>query len=362
MACPAYTAVDVAAFKLHPLGELSNDMIFARNAHTEDEIYFRGPKCTLLKNYAMNNTTRAKLELVFDSENVSYVKFLSQIKSRFIDIMVDSPDEFFRDINKPANELRDILEDILHEPHRHLSSKGILRMTVCCNARSNTRWAKDYCLRATDVHGNDVLLERIHQDTVFAPVVCVRGIRAKNTSNFHIEFLLREIVVTDVATLLPLTRSVDIDEAAVVKDERMDVDVDVDSGRTNQPKTPVTSRAPTQPRTRKVDDPVATEDLEDLDDLPEYDLGLEDDNAAGVVGRNGVAAEGSGQEAFKVKPPRDVYYRWLSEYKSLLRKSRREVLGEWLRSQRIHHAEDVIDEDVVYDSDEDEGYQGYQSN
>ena len=74
---PSYSDVELASFKLYPKSESSNDMIFLRDSRDEGEVYFRGPKCTFLKNYVLNDTTRAKLELVFDTENISYLKFLA---------------------------------------------------------------------------------------------------------------------------------------------------------------------------------------------------------------------------------------------------------------------------------------------
>lgn len=346
----SYVHVNMDLFKLYPKSDSSNDMMFLRNARTEEEVYFHGPKCTLLKNYSLNDTARMKLELAFDSENVPYTKFLSRIKSTLVETLAASPSKYFSEVTLSTEQLREMLEEIILEPYRTLPSKGMVRMTVGCNARCNTKFARDHCLQAVDALGNRVEFKQITPDTVFVPVFSLRGIRVKNTQHFHIEFLLRKMVVVDRDTLLPKTCEVDLGAYEHVKD------APDEGGSAALTAPPVPTADDSQENTNK-HFPRAGGDACDLE-FAEYDLSIEGRADSSETPSN---ADACG-ETFKVKPPRDVYYKTLKEFKGILRAAHRAALGEWLHAHRIYNTGILLDEASTYDTDDEEDYNGYYSN
>ena len=57
-----------------------------------------------------------------------------------------------------------------------------------------------------------------------------------------------------------------------------------------------------------------------------------------------------------------MYYKWLKDFKGMLRAGRVEALEEWFRTQRIHNTSIVIDEAMAYDTDDEAFASGYYSN
>lgn len=288
-----FTSVDYNAIQLFSL-ETTKDLIHIRNTD-DDSFFFQGPKCHLGKeNLALNDTSIFKMPLIFNSDNVSFIHMLNRLKNRLIDMLVEKKDDFFNEDDlKEVTDAKQLIDEIFLEPYNINASKGIVKINTICNPRSNTRWANEYKLKAKSKDGTPVSLNDITSNTPFYPVINVRGIRTKE--NFFIEFILQEIILES----------------------------------TKEPtKTPTSTKAPASTKAPNDDEPKEINDIKC------------DDNT---------------DDVFKVKKPKSVYKRFVSQFESSLYESRRQYLEKWMKVQ------DIRNPDALLERLEDEIDDGYES-
>lgn len=286
-----FTSVNMDAIRLFSL-ETSKDLIYIRN-NDDDGFYFEGPKCHLGKeSVVLNDTTNFRIPIIFNSDNVSFIHMLNRLKKRIIEILVEKKHDFFNeeDLNEIA-DVKQLIDDIFLEPYTVNTSKGTVKLNVVCNPRNNTRWANDYKLRATSKDGATIPLDNITSNTPFIPVINVRGVRTKD--NFTIEFVMQQMILIEESKKSPTINN-------------------------------------------KVNDDIRKEcDEEEVKELNEINVDCDEGNV------------------FKVKKPRNMYMRFVSQFQTSLFDTKRKYLEEWMKEQNIRNPDallECIEDEEGYES------------
>ena len=289
-----FTSVNLEAIRLFSL-ETSKDLIYIRN-NNDDGFYFEGPKCHLGKeSVVLNDTTNFRMPIIFNSDNVSFIHMLNRLKKRIIEILVEKKDDFFNEEDlKEITDVKQLIDDIFLEPYMVNTSKGTVKLNVVCNPRNNTRWASDYKLRATSKDGETVPLENITSNTPFIPVINIRGIRTKD--NFTIEFVMQQIILIE-EPIKPPTNNNNVNEEVKKKEN--------------------------------------DDEVNEVNEVNEVDIECHDG------------------DVFKVKKPRNMYMRFVSQFQTSLFDSKRKYLEEWMKEQNIRNPDallECIEDDDGYES------------
>lgn len=295
-----FTSVDLNAIRMFSL-DSTKDMIHIRNAEggDDDGFYFQGPKCHIGKDVTMNDTTNFRVPLLFNSDNVSFLDMLVRMKKHIVELLFAKKDDFFDEEDmKQTSDVKQLINELFVDPYTINSSKGTIKLTLLCNPRSNTRWAKDYKLVAVDTEGNRVQLDTITKFTQILPIINVRGIQTKD--NFCIEFILNKIIVNNMSK----------QAIPVAKEESVNNTTNEITGEINEIS-------------------IDTLDASDCAD-------------------------------FKVKQPKNLYKKWVREFQDSIIKSKCRYLKEWMNKQNIYDSNillEVIEDEI--DGGNDSG--GYES-
>lgn len=285
-----FTSVNLEAIRLFSL-DTSKDLIHIRNSDDEG-FFFQGPRCHLGKEgVLLNDSTNFRMPIIFNSDNVSFLHMLVRLKKRIVEMLVEKKSDFFDEEDlKEIADVKQLIDDIFLDPYTVNTSKGTVKLNTICNPRSNTRWADDYKLRAIDKDGAIVPLDNITSNTPFFPIINVRGIRTKD--NFTIEFILQEAILCE----------------------------DV------KPKK----------------EPVATASAETTM-IPDNEINEVD-----------IECDQEASDVFKVKKPRNMYMRFVSQFQASIFDTKRKYLEEWMKQQNIRNPDALLER---IEDDFDDGYE-----